>query len=230
MVMFVAVKFVVTCCFFVLSFCLSAQESDARLWLYAKLEKKFGKKLETSLLVQNRFEDNFMSYSQFNLNPEITYKINRSFRLVGGLVQGFSKKKEGYFLPYHQFYAGGQFRYQLGVFKLVYRHLVQAQSTAGYNREKAEILRWYDRNKLTVRYSLTRRFEPYFAGEFNLCLFDPSRQLGDISRYRTFIGVTSQLRKNLDLDTYFMYQQRLAGEAAGSRQFVYGVTIVYFLD
>lgn len=228
--MFAIVKSLLGYLFLLSAFCLEAQQSDARLWLYGKIEKKLGEKWEGSLLIQNRLSENMTRYSQININPEVTLKVFKPLRLVGGFVQGYSKKNEGYFLPYRQIYGGIQWRTHFKSFTLIYRHLFQIQTTAGYNRDKANVWRLYDRNKLSLRYNLSKRITPYVAGEFNVCVLDPGRQTGDISRYRTFLGVNYKLTRSLEWDSYFLFQERLSGESAGNRQFVYGLTLVYFLD
>jgi hypothetical protein len=228
--MFVQVKTILLHLFILCAFFVVAQQNDARLWLYGKVEKKLSKNWEGSLLIQNRLSENMTRYTQLNINPELTYKLIKPIRLVGGYVQGFSKKNEGYFLPFRQMYGGIQWRLHYKVFTFVYRHLFQMQTTAGYNRNKANVWRFYDRNKLSLRYSLNRRITPYIAGEFNLCLIDPSRQTGDISRYRTFVGVNYQINRRFEWDSYFLFQERVSGESAGNRQYVFGLTLVYFLD
>lgn len=211
-------------------FPLQAQDKDARLWLYFGIEKKLHKKVNFGITVQNRLSDNWLWYNQLNVNPEITIKFNRKLRWLVGYVSGLERKKEGYFIHFNQGYTGFQWREAFGAFKLVYRQIVQTQTSAGYNRDKAGVLRWYDRNKLTLRYQLNRRIEPFVATEVNVVLYDTQRQLGDLSRYRCFIGVNIQLTKVLDMENYLMFQEGLSGNSAGNQVYVFGISLNYRLN
>jgi hypothetical protein len=202
-------------------------DDDARFWLYLKLDKKLSKKLEAQLIVQDRFNNNIAEFSQLNVNPELSYKFNKHFKIQGGYVLGNKRKPEGFYLLRHQVYGGFIVRQQIGYFTIAYRQLVQAQTRASYNREKAMIPQYFDRNKLTLKYQLSRRVEMYLAGELNIPL-SPKYPLITISRMRYFSGLEFKLNKNSYLEGYFLYQRKYLGtKGYPPRDFIYGLTYGY---
>ena len=206
-------------------------DDDARFWLYLKVEKKISERWEGQLNVQNRFNNNIGEFSQLNLNGEVTYKINRYVKVLGGYVWGEKRKKEGFYLSRQQVYAGFRLRHKVRRITLTYRNLVQGQTSASYDRDKARLFEYFDRNKLTVKYQLNKRLEPYVAGEINIPLasyIDPyvPGQL-TINRVRLFAGLEFRLTKRSYLETYFLYQRKYFSKGYPPRDFIYGLTYGY---
>lgn len=210
---------------------VSAQDfydDDARFWLYLKMDKKITPKLETQINLQNRFNNNITEYSQINFNGELSYKINKHFKLQGGYVWGQKRKIEGIYFSRQQFYGGFLLRQKWQTWTLVYRNLVQAQTRATYNRARARELELVSRNKLTAKYELNKRLTAYVAGEINLPLSRIIEQGENvylaINRLRTFAGLEYTLTRRSYIEAYFLYQRKFLTKGLPPRDFIYGLT------
>lgn len=199
---------------------------DASLRLYLKFDKRISKRFDAQLVLQNRLQDNMTHYSRFNVNPELVYKPLKSLKIIGGYVYGFKRKPEGVYLPVHQGYAGIVARYKFNNFTLLYRNIVQGQTGASYNRQKASLVKFYDRNKFTLKYEVNKYFEVYTAYEANIPLADLSYLYVRRSRY--FLGAAYNLSKRSYIEGYFLFQTRIAtNDFYPRRDFIYGLTYSY---
>ncbi len=57
------------------------QQNDAKLWAGFKLEKKFGKKINSSFEIEQRLNNNFSSFDRLLIEPKISYKLNKRWSL-----------------------------------------------------------------------------------------------------------------------------------------------------
>lgn len=207
----------------------SAQEfeDDARLWLYLKLNKKIAGKLSGQLTLQNRFDDNVTRFDQIALNPEVNYKINNAFRLTGGISYGRQHRLDGAFNNQYQAYLGVLIRQSSGPWKVTLRSLTQAQWQNIYTSENGNNAFVVVRNKLSLVYSINKRFEAFTYGEINTPPYRFSER--PISRRRVCVGLSTQLNKRSAVDTWFMHQVRYNFGSLPRRDFIYGLTYSYNL-
>lgn len=200
-------------------------DNDARLWLYVKLNKSLNNKLKAQLILQNRLDNNISEYGQFNLNPELNYKLFKGFRLTGGYVVGKIRNLDASYATRHQAYAGFSYKWKWKQLALTYRNLVQVQAKSVLSSNKGEVLRWYERNKLTLSYQLNRRLEAYLAQELNSPFYRFSEM--PINRFRSFVGASYKLSTKSEIEGYFMLQTKSSFKSRPNRDFVYGITYVY---
>jgi hypothetical protein len=198
---------------------------DASLRLNLKFDKRLSKNLDLQFTLQNRFRDNMTHYSQFNANPELVFKASKHFKILAGYVYGMKRKPEGIYLSQHQMYGGVLARVKFSNFTLMYRNIVQAQTKATYDQEKASILRYYDRNKFTVKYEINKYLEVYTAYEANVPLADLDYLY--IRRSRYYLGGAYKLTKRSYLEGYFLFQTKIPTSFYPTRDFIYGLTYSY---
>ena len=206
---------------------LNAQyaEKDARLWLYLKLNANVTSRLKAELNFQNRINNNFNDYSQFNINLELNYKMNNFIKLTGGFVQGKIRQLDGYYNSRQQAYLGVNLRYRIHRFIFIYRSLVQAQTVNWYIQETFNSVRYHDRNKFTVKYDISKRLQAYVAEEFTFLLYR-LEEIG-LSRYRGFVGAKYDLSTSTYLEAYFMFQAKRGLKGPQQNAFIYGLTYSY---
>lgn len=197
-------------------------QDDARLWIYFKLNKKLNSKLDFQLNVQNRIDNNMAVYSQFYVYPELTYKVTKVFRLVAGYVLGKKRQLDGYYFTSQQAYAGFILKKNLQKFTFSYRNLLQQQSRNFplETTNAAPVL--FDRNKLTLNYEITKRWEVYAAEEISSRLY-PYPQWA-FKRSRSFLGTKFNFTKHSYLELYFMTQIKQYDHHLPGRDFIYGIT------
>ncbi len=201
-------------------------DDDARFWLYTKLNKNWTKKLETEFILQHRFHNNIADFSQINGNVEVKYRVSKAVKLIGGGVYGLRRKMTGRYGERYQVYGGFRVKQKINYFTIVYRNLVQAQMSENDVIRKRGA-NFYDRNKLTLKYELSKRFEIYTAGEVNLpvSIYGPAY----INRFRWFSGLVYTINRNSYLQTYFLFQRKYGYDRLPPRDFIYGLTYGYNL-
>lgn len=198
---------------------------DARFWLYMKLDKDITKKVNAHFLLQNRFNNNMNEYSQVYGDFGLTYKLNKHLRFITDYVYGKKRNLDGSYSNIHQVYGGFYLRKKINKFVLVYRNLLQAQFRNINSSDKGTIPKVYERNKLTVKYELNKRYAVFAAEELNLPLYRFSEYY--ISRNRTFFGSSYNLSKKSNIEAYFLFQRKFKLSGQPSRDFIYGVTYSY---
>ncbi len=197
-------------------------DDDAGFWLYLKVDKDITKKLNAQFTMQNRFENNLSEYSQINGNIELTYKLNKHFRLVGGYVYGFKKNIEGFYGDRQQAYAGFVLRKRFKSFLFSYRNIFQGQVKNVNSSEKGAVPVFFDRNKFSVKYEINKRVEVMLADEINLS-YNQSN-FDNIARNRAFAEVYYNLSSKSYIATYFMFQQHYRFKGQPKRDFIFGLT------
>lgn len=191
---------------------ISAQEyyNDARLWANIYIDKKVNKFLNIHLNQKNRWNQNISRFELGYADMGITIHPfkTRNIKFLFDYVYARKQTKVGSFSPRHTFYTAVIFRKDYRRFRFMYRNLVQV-IYKDYNTSKyGYIPYFYDRNKITVKYEATKRFEFYVAEELYIPLFSP--QVKGLTRSRAFVGMFINTTKHQQLELYFSFQQQLA--------------------
>lgn len=200
-----------------------AQEyaNDAAFWLNIYLEKDITDKINIHLNQQNRINDNFGRYGMGYADVGITYTFNKNFKVLFDYVYAKKLDYETRYTNRHQLYTALVLRKKWGRSSFVYRNMLQLQYEDYYSSADGMIPQLYERNKLTYKFELNKRFTPYLAQELYLP-FDQSKHKG-LDRSRSFIGLFQKLNKRTTVEYYFLYQVKLNSFSETKRDFVYGL-------
>ncbi len=204
---------------------------DAQLWLSIFLEKKVTKNFFVHFNQQNRWVQNISQFGLAYADLGVTYKINKNIKVAGDYVFGQKRKNDG-FRTRHQFYVALFLKTEIKKWRLMYRNRLQLQYYDPYTSSDGTTPFIYDRNKITVKYAATKRFEPYISEELYLPLNNP--QLRGFQRSRSFAGLIYNLTKDMQFDFYFGFQAQLANgdwfkqkksydNSLLERNFIYGI-------
>jgi len=196
------------------------------------LEKKLGKKFSVHLNQQNRWSNNAMEFNRAYADIGVTFKLHKKIRLMADYVLIQRKKDNGLFTTRHWYYVAAILRHDMGRWRFSYRNMFQARFN-NMNSEHGQLPRYYNRNKLMVKYDITKRLGAFVGGEIFIPLNNP--QLKGIERTRSLVGMEINTFKNQQLELYFMYQVRLQqGDwykqrtyypyAIPRRDFIYGIS------
>ena len=188
-----------------------AQENDAQLWINVYLEKKLTHNLAIHLNEETRINENVsqigFTYGDFGLTYKVTGFMNATAAYV--LIEKYyinNSRLNDYFSTRHQFYFNLTFKKDFGPLKVHLREQVQSQVKDIYSSDNGYIPDYYLRNKLTLKYDLTRRLTPYVAFEV---YYQLSNIYGnEIDRTRLFGGFFYKLSRQNELELYHMYQQQ----------------------
>lgn len=191
------------------AFGLTAQEfdNDARFWAHVNLEKKVNKKFSVYLRLKSRWDNNISRHELAYGRLGITYGPFEKIKFQLSYDYGQRIKNRGYYGDRQTVAIAGIFKHDFGRFKFIYRNRLQFRFTDVGVSDDGYIPRITDRNKFTLRYEATKRFEFYIAEEIYIPLMSP--QAKGITRSRSFLGMTFNTAKHQSLDIYFAFQAQL---------------------
>lgn len=196
---------------------------DAAVWINIYLEKKMNKHIDIHLNQQNRFNDNVTEHGNSYADLGLTYNFNKNIGLMADYVFIERRKLDNSYSTRHQFYAAFLVKKEIGKWKFIYRNMIQSQVKNVYSSYDGAVPVWQNRNKITLKYQLNKRFTFYSAQELYLPLYQAKSR--GLNRSRTFGGLFYKLTKYTELEGYFMYQHELNSFAVTNRVFVYGFGI-----
>ncbi len=177
---------------------------DAQIRTYLNLEKNIGKRFTIFLDQQYRFTNNASTYTRGSGELGITFKLSKNLRIFAS-YKYLQKLSDKMYWNQRNWYTGGlTFRKSFGYWKVLVRGLIQARN-GNINSPKEYLTKLYNRDKVTLRYEITKRISGYVAGEIYIPLNNP--QHTGFDRFRSSIGVGIKTFKNQQLDIHFMYQQ-----------------------
>jgi hypothetical protein len=184
---------------------VSAQEylDDAQARAHINLETRLSRHFSVHLDQQYRFNQNVSNFRRGSADIGLIWRVNRHVRFLFDYVYIQRKTKEGYWQQRNWYYAALVLRHDVKRWRFIYRNMVQFRSGT-VNSDDAHNYRIYDRNKASVRYEINKRLTAYTSGEVYIPVNNP--QLFGIERSRNQLGMLIDVRKNQQLELYFMYQ------------------------
>jgi hypothetical protein len=219
---------------FVFGFWRSQTNSDdAQLWLSLKLEKRITDHFGVFLNLKGRAVNNAMVPGRGAADLELFYKFSKNIKIQGGYVYVQKLRQNGTYRTLHQLRASVILKKDVRRWSFIYRNMLQARTRSFMEASDNYNFYYYDRNKLTLKYELNKRFSLYGAEEVYIPLNNP--QVKGLSRSRSFLGTLMNVTKRQQLELYFMYQVQLqkgdwykqdvsyANEPL-ARRFVYGLS------
>jgi hypothetical protein len=219
--------------------CLYGQEyyDDAQVRTHLAVEKKISKRFSARLSHQGRLTMNASTFSRSAIDLAVTYRITKNIRITADYAFIQRLNKYDYFDNRNWYSLAATFRKSHKRWTFLYRNLFQVRFR-NMNSDNTHLARYYDRNKITVKYEATKRYTFYAGGEVYIPLNNPVWK--GMDRYRGFTGVEIQTTKNQQLELYFMYQVRLVDSPWFSqrnqydnsllrRDFIYGIAYSFAL-
>jgi len=206
---------------------LQAQEpeSDARLWLYLKASAKVSDKLTAELTWQNRFYENMSQYSRRYICAAVEYKLFKQLRLLAGYAYGGARRPDATYTNAHQVWGGFQARYKQGRVSAIYRNLLQLNMEDIYSSEFGSQPRFFERNKITLKYAINKRLEAFTGSEANTPLYRTAEL--PVRRLRVFAGLSYAFNKHNAVEGAFVFQKNYRYSNPATRDFIYAVTYAY---
>ncbi len=200
---------------------------DAALWLSLNLEKKINKKITLNLSQQNRINENISQYGRGNIDLGITYRLIKNIRLTTGYVYLKRPFPNNSFTNEHRAYVSLLLKKNAGRWDFSYRNMVQMRMKNIYSSENGMLPKFYERNKLSIKYELTKFVKPYVSQEF----FYPLNQTQNkgFNKSRSILGLEFNLNRKTQLETYFLFQKELNAFNTTELDYVYGLSFSYEL-
>jgi hypothetical protein len=201
-----------------------AQWNDAQLWTSVNLEKKIIKGFTVSLSEEVRFSENITEVGIFFTDIGLNYKINKNWRISGNYRFTNKIQLDNSYSKRHRYYFDLSYRKKFYQFTLLARTRFQSQYADVNSSETGHLPEYYSRNKLTLKYSITKNISPYLSAEAFIPLNNPNVKGIDNMRYS--LGAEWEFVKNSTLDVYYMIQQEYQVKNR-ERDFVTGIGYNY---
>lgn len=142
-----------------------SQVNDAQLWLSVNLEKKLTTDLTVDFTEEVRMDENMTEVGTIYSNLGVSYRPWKRFK-VGAFYRFTLKRRlDDTYERLNGWYVEGSYREKIKPLALALRLRYQSRYAESFTSEKAEIPKNYFRTKLTVKYDLQKKFEPYIYAE-----------------------------------------------------------------
>ena len=197
--------------------CSSAmgQISDNHLWTGAKLRFRMNKKLRFDIEEQVRFNNDVSKLNITFTEGSILYEFTKRISIKGNFRYTYDPESHNA-LRYSADFAYDWSKKRFP-FDFKYRIRFQRQ-VEEHTRESDNYLR----NKFSADYNLSRLVDPFIA-------YESYFKLDYINKFtvnRYVVGLEWRILKNLDLETFFMYENEF-GERNPEINKVYGIGLTY---
>ena len=182
---------------------LRSQVNDAQLWLSINLEKKVTPALSVVFTEEIRMDENITEVGTLYSEIGISYRFWKKFK-VGASYRFISKRRlDDTYENFHSWYAEAFYKEKFKPVGLTLRVRYQSRYAEAFSSEKAAIPKNHIRTKLTVKYDLQQKFEPYVYAETYFRLGETTVQSFDQLRLCAGIEYTFNRMHMIDLRYLF---------------------------
>jgi hypothetical protein len=218
-------KKIIAYSFFIL-FCgkaAQAQVNDAQLWENINIEKSFSPKVSARVNQEARFVNNISNLGFNYFDFGVNYKFSKHIHATVAYVWVEKQRNDESWSPRHQAYLDLTFRKKFGGFLFTDRQMVQWQVKDYFVSADGRFPEYYLRNKVTIKWDKTFRFQPYVAEE----LYFHSNMFGTpvpyrFNRIRYFAGLFYHPDQANEFEMYYMHERHF-NEANPSLNWVIGL-------
>ena len=185
---------------------LCAQVNDAQLWLSVNLEKKITPALAILFTQELRLNENMTETGTIFSDLGLNYRFSKRFKAGASYRFTLKRQLDDTYERKSSWYLEGFYREKLNPVSMVLRLRYQSRYAEASTSEKAGIPENHLRTKLTIKYDLNKKFEPYLYGEafFQTCM--PASQSFDQLRLCAGIEYTFNRMHMIDLHYLFCRQ------------------------
>jgi hypothetical protein len=200
------------------------QWNDAQLWTSVSLEKKIVKQLSVSLSEELRFSDNITELGTIFTDIGLTWKFHKNWRLSGNYRFTNKIRLDNSYSKRHRYYFDLSYRKKFYQFSVIARTRFQSQYADVNSSETGHLSDYYSRNKLTLKYNITRKIAPYLSAEAFIPINNP--KIKGIDNMRYSLGLEWEFVKNSTFDIFYLIQQEYQVKNP-ERDFVTGIGYCY---
>lgn len=192
--------------------------SDLGLWTGVAVEKSLKKDWTFSLKQEVRFKEDISKFNNVFTQAGVRYRLNRNFALEGKYRLTWDKKDEGNFELKSRYSLDLRYKGRLKFISIYYRLRYQKE-VEGMDLLSLDVpYEKYLRNRLTVRYTDFKKFEPYVSAEI-FKLFEPNSdpryhywrffaglryEPGDFGSFQLAYGFNHELNSDLPATYYLL--------------------------
>ncbi|MBN2213274.1 MAG: DUF2490 domain-containing protein [Bacteroidales bacterium] len=193
------------------------QIHDNQLWSGATLKISISRKLRFDIEEQVRYNKNISKLNVALTEGSIVYDLTKKTSFKSTFRYFFDPNSHNYYR------ISGDFSYDLPIknFPLDFKYRLRFQRFTEEHTHESES---YFRNKLSADYNLSKLVDPFVEYESYFKLSHINR----FSASRYIVGLDWRLSDNIDLETFFMYEDEF-GEKKPKVNKVFGIGLSYNL-
>jgi hypothetical protein len=180
-----------------------AQVNDTQLWMSVQLEKKLTPDLRIEFTEEVRLNENITEVGTVYSDLGISYRFWKRFRLGASYRFSLNRRLDDTYERRHSWYADASYREKLKPIILILRLRYQSRYAKFFTSEKAGLPKNHLRTKLTIKYDLKKKFEPYIFAETYFRTGVPASQSFDQLRLCAGIEYTFNRMHMIDLHYLF---------------------------
>lgn len=184
-----------------------SQSNDAQLWENINFEYNINQKWVARINQESRITDNFTRPSFNYFDVGLNYKINKHIHATLAYVWVEKRKPTDIWSARHQAYFYLTFRKKFNGLLITNRQMVLWQVKDYYSSQDGHIPDYYLRNKTTIRWDKSFRFQPYVATEIYYQTYGPDKVWQQhFNRVRYFAGVFYHPNAVDEFETYYLIE------------------------
>lgn len=186
---------------------VNAQVNDACLWSSLNIEKKITPVLSANLNQEFRFNENVSELGVFFTDIGLNYKINKFIRVSGNVRFINNKQLDDSYCKRYRYYFDLSFRQKYKPVVISFRTRFQSQYKIN-TEDNATNPIYYNRNKLTIKFDLDKKYSPYVSSE----LFLPLNKQNDfimLDNIRYAAGIEYKFNRIHSLDLFYMIDKEV---------------------
>jgi hypothetical protein len=153
------------CCLVLAGSFLHAQVNDAQLWLSVNLEKKLTSSLSVGFSEEVRLNENMTEVGTVYSDLGLSYRFLKRFKAGASYRFSLKRRLDDTYEKFHSWYAECTFKEKFRPVSVLVRLRYQSRYDDPGTSEKAALSENHIRTKVTLKYDLDKKFEPYIFGE-----------------------------------------------------------------
>jgi hypothetical protein len=149
-----------------------SQVNDAQLWLSINLEKKITPALAVGFTQEIRLNENITEVGTILSDLGLSYRFSKRFKAGASYRYSLKRRLDDTYEQRNSWFVEGFYREKLKPVTFILRLRYQSRYDEAFTSEKAGTPSNHFRTKLTVKYDLQKKLEPYVYAEtlFNTCV------------------------------------------------------------
>ena len=201
---------VILLCLFISNTPTKAQRvPDGGLWSTFSLEFALNKKFGMFVTEEIRFKENLTRVNLFYTNVGLEYKIVKGLKTSLSYRPTQKITDENLISHRHRIQWDVAAKKSFGNFDLSYRHRLQAEVKNFFTSDNGNLMEWYSRNKVQLKYDFDKPLTPYLSIEMRYQIRDArspeSNYVWHRSRYQG--GFDYEINSHNLMGAYYMFQE-----------------------
>jgi len=185
---------------------INAQYNDFGIWAGVTIRHKFSQRFSASLEEQVRTYQNSTAIAQYFTEAGLEYSLSKKFKVAAG-YRFINNNQLTYYSKRHRVFADLSYKTKFSNFQIIFRTRLQEQQKDIRSSEMGYIPEWYNRNKLTLKLDLTKRYMPYASAEMMYLIKKPNTEINYIEKWRYTFGVEYDFNRVHSLDLFYLIQR-----------------------